>query len=129
MKPITNRTSAKSNAPQWINDLTSLGNLMSMKDSIDIGHEDSANPKDLKEIAKNADSLIQILQNLKKHLHEPDVNEIAQGYYPPSGVHEQVIQLESDVDDIESTNLADDPPAQNVKVEESKENQEGFWDN
>jgi hypothetical protein len=126
MKPITNRTSAISNAPQWMNDLTSLGNLMSMKDSIEIGHEDSANPKDLKEIAKNADSLIQILQNLKKHLHEPDVNEIAQSYYPPSGVHEQVIQLESD---IESTNLADEPTRRNVRFEEIKGDQEGYWDN
>ena len=56
-----------SNDKDWIDDLNMLGNFISIKDDNNIpSFNNNAKISEIKEIAKNADSLIEILQNLKR---------------------------------------------------------------
>ena len=56
---------------EWINDINILGSFMSLKDNDNLNSLNQ-NPwfSDINEIAKNADNLIEILQNIKKTVNQ-----------------------------------------------------------
>lgn len=65
----TNRTTEinYNSQPEWVNELSSLGNLISATESLDgtAAVEQQPQIKELKKIADNADNLIRILNTLK----------------------------------------------------------------
>ena len=92
--------------------------------------------KDLKEIAKNADNLIEILQNIKKTV-DPNQNKdenIGNFYPPPSSRLENIIQLETDLDEDLTTNHVEHFENEENKSENANltsaphiNTQEGWW--
>ena len=139
LRPISNRTSDQANPAKhgWINELSNLGNLISGKESFDSSNvEQQTQINDLKEIAKNADNLIEILQNIKKSIgpNQPKDDNVGDFYPPPSSRLQNVILIDTDLEEDATTNHIDHYDNEeiksdniNVNSELQRNTQEGWW--